>query len=144
MKRSKWLLGAIGVALALSMSGFADARGHGGGGHGGGGRGGGGHSGSGAHSGGHSGGSHHGGGHFRGGGHHFHGFRGGIAFGAPLFIVPGYTYATGYPYYYPPVVAMPPQYIEQADDYRYYCAELGAYFPDVQQCPGQWQVVVPQ
>ncbi|HSQ05489.1 MAG TPA: hypothetical protein VLN59_15725 [Burkholderiales bacterium] len=147
MKRRRLLLGAIGIALAVSVSGFADARGggHGGGGHGGGGHSGGGRSGGGHVSGGHSGGWHGGGGHFRGGsgGHRFSGshFRGGLAFGLPFIVVPGYTYASSYPYYYPPVVAMPPQYIEQADDYHYYCPQLGAYFPDVQQCPGPWQLV---
>lgn len=147
MRRAKWVLGAVAIALALSASGYADARGHGGGGHGGGG-----HAGSGHSGGGRSGGSHGGGHHFGGGARgsmfprHFGGshFRGGIAFGAPLFIVPGYTYAPDYPYYYPPVVAMPPHYIEQADDYRYYCPQLGAYFPDVQVCPGDWQPVAPQ
>ena len=143
MKRSRLLVGAIGIALAVAVSGVADARGHGGGGHGGGG-----HSGGGHVSGGHSGGGHRGGGHFRGGfsGHHFGGshFRSGIAIGVPFVVVPGYIYAPSYPYYYPPVVAMPPQYIEQADDYRYYCPQLGGYFPDVPQCPGEWQLVAPQ
>jgi hypothetical protein len=80
-------------------------------------------------------------------GRHFHGhpFSRGVVIAAPLIVLPSYAYtAPPYPYYYPPVAAMPPQYIEQADQYRYYCPQLGAYFPDVQTCPGEWQPVPAQ
>jgi hypothetical protein len=63
------------------------------------------------------------------------------------------------PYYYPPAVltvpASPPTYVEQAPvaapaapapqpGYWYYCAESRAYYPYVNQCPGEWQRVSPQ
>ncbi len=135
MKGAKAILGALAITLAVSASGYADARGHGGGGHGGG------------RSGGHSSSGHSGGGHHFGGArgfthHHFGGshFRGGLALGAPFFIwPPGYAYAPEYYDY-----GWIPHYIEQADDYRFYCPQVGAYFPDVQDCPGEWQAVKPQ
>ena len=60
---------------------------------------------------------------------------------APLLVsVPAYSYA-------PPVVTDPaPQaYVQrpQAPAYWYYCAEAGAYYPYVQQCPSGWLTVVP-
>jgi len=45
-------------------------------------------------------------------------------------------------YYYAP----PPRYVAPlpAPAYWYYCPQLQAYYPYVQECPGQWQPVVPQ
>lgn len=58
------------------------------------------------------------------------------------------------PYYYAPrVVVTPaaPVYIERdpaqtepVQGYWYYCAEAGAYYPYVKNCPGAWQRVAPQ
>lgn len=53
------------------------------------------------------------------------------------------------PLYYPgPLVASPPQYIEQtppaqSSSYWYYCRESQAYYPYVQSCPSPWQPVAP-
>lgn len=60
--------------------------------------------------------------------------------------------------YYPPVVAEPiyqqrpvivrpsvapaPVYAQQ-QDYWYYCADVGSYYPYVQSCPAGWMKVVP-
>ncbi len=61
----------------------------------------------------------------------------GVFLGAPLFA----------PLFYPPPViyAPPPTYIEQAPSqgFWYFCPELNAYYPYVQQCPSGWQQVVP-
>jgi hypothetical protein len=66
----------------------------------------------------------------------------GVVAGAPLF------------WYYPPsdfapavaIPSLPTVYIEQADQqaYWYYCPETLTYYPYVEQCPGGWQLVVPQ
>jgi hypothetical protein len=93
------------------------------------------------------------GGHFRGGGHggghgHWHGNIG-FFVGAPLF-----WYPSPY-YYYPPAVvtvpAAPTVYIEQAppsappaQQYWYYCGNPQGYYPNVKECPGGWQKVLPQ
>lgn len=57
---------------------------------------------------------------------------------------------------YPPVVlspSAPPVYIERASEtpaaelapgYWYYCAQAGAYYPEVRECTGAWQPVAPQ
>jgi len=96
---------------------------------------------------------------------HGHGRIGiGIHFGVPLFgypyYYPPYQYA---PYYYPSYYPAPlvirqqaPVYVEQDPEsappaqpsspagYWYYCADAGAYYPYVKQCPGGWQRVAPQ
>ena len=117
---------------------------------------------------GHSGGYGHGGGYVRGGGVRF-----GISLGVPIFApsyypapyysYPAYAYAP-YPYpapvyAYPPAVtgysSSPPVYAErgaaqaapapsQAQGDWYYCAESGAYYPDVSECPAGWQRVPAQ
>ena len=76
-------------------------------------------------------------------GHHRH-FHGGAAvfIGAPLFIPRYYA-----PYYYPAPVysAPPPVYVEQPQQgYWHYCPQSNAYYPQVQTCPGGWQLVPPQ
>lgn len=43
-----------------------------------------------------------------------------------------------YDYSPPAYVAPPPAYVERDDGYWYYCAPLGAYYPDVSECPEQW------
>jgi hypothetical protein len=66
----------------------------------------------------------------------------GVFVGAPLY-APLFYPAPGYYYNdYPP----PSTYIEQAPspDYWYFCPELNAYYPYVQECPGGWQPVLPQ
>jgi hypothetical protein len=96
---------------------------------------------------------------------HGHGRIGiGIHFGVPLmgfpYYYPPYRYA---PYYYPSYYPAPviirqqaPVYVEQDPEpapqaqpsspagYWYYCADAGAYYPYVKQCPGGWQRVAPQ
>jgi hypothetical protein len=75
----------------------------------------------------------------------------GIYMGGPWVFPPYYPY----PVYAPPIVvapaAPPPVYIEQQQaapamepGYWYYCQEVQAYYPYVQQCPGPWQQVAPQ
>ena len=59
----------------------------------------------------------------------------GAAVAAPLFIsAPRYNYSP------------PPRYIAPvaSPDYWYYCPQLNAYYPYVQECPGPWQPVIPQ
>jgi len=101
--------------------------------------------------------------------HHRSGIALGIMIGAPLL---AYSYAHPRPYYrpyyygyqqpyyspyygYPPVVvapAAPPVYIERqpapqvqapASGYWHYCPDSNAYYPYVQQCASQWQLVSP-
>jgi hypothetical protein len=110
-----------------------------------------------------------GGGH-HGGKHHHGGVRWsvGVNFGYPGWGWgwPYYGYsAWGYPYYpypyypayYPaPVVVQqqPTTYIEQPapqaqqqespTGYWYYCADPGAYYPYIKECPAGWQRVAPQ
>jgi len=99
--------------------------------------------------------------------HHRSGIALGIMIGAPLL---AYSYAHSRPYYrpyygyqqpyygpygYPPVVvapAAPPVYIERqpapqvqapTSGYWHYCADSNAYYPYVQQCASQWQLVSP-
>ena len=45
-------------------------------------------------------------------------------------------------YYYLPT----PRYVAPAPSpaYWYYCSQLNAYYPYVQECPGPWQPVMPQ
>lgn len=63
------------------------------------------------------------------------GFFVGAAVAAPLIVAAPR-------YYYTP----PPRYVAPLPNpaYWYYCPDLGAYYPYVQQCPGPWQAVVPQ
>ena len=80
-------------------------------------------------------------------GHHYHGGGGRVfLYAAPAFYYPRYYYpAYPTPYYYPPVAPAPTQYIEQPQaGYWHYCPQLNAYYPQVQNCPGGWQVVPPQ
>ena len=67
------------------------------------------------------------------------GARIGVFIGAPLYAPLFYPAPS---YYYPP----PPVYIEQSPtpDYWYFCPELNAYYPYVEECPGSWQPVLPQ
>ncbi len=65
--------------------------------------------------------------------------RVGVFVGVPLFsplfyLAPGNYYST------------PPTYIEDAPspEYWYFCPQLNAYYPYVQECPGGWQPVLPQ
>jgi len=120
-----------------------------------------------------AGGSHGGGGYHGGGGHHgghnhgghwsvgvsiggpgyWGGYWGGWPWYGPAYYPYGY-----YPAYYPaPVVVQqqPTTYIEQpapqpaqqqqsAVGYWYYCANPGAYYPYIKECPAGWQRVAPQ
>jgi hypothetical protein len=60
----------------------------------------------------------------------------------------GYAYPYEYPYpiYSPPVVAesSPPEYVEPAPQYWYYCWSPQGYYPYVTECPGGWLPVAPQ
>lgn len=93
---------------------------------------------------------------------HRHGgnIRFGISLGVPIFApryYPAPYYYTHPAYPYPPVVVVepssPPVYVErgtaapapsQAQGDWYYCAESGAYYPYVAQCPAGWQRVPAQ
>jgi len=108
-----------------------------------------------------------------GGGKHHHGgtrWAVGVNFGYPGFGYFGYYpwYGAGYypyypyypypyyPAYYPAPVAVPQQpttYVEQPapqaqpqapTGYWYYCADPGAYYPYIKECPAGWQRVAPQ
>jgi hypothetical protein len=110
-----------------------------------------------------------GGGHYHGGGGHYNGNRWvvGVNFGFPGYPYFGYYpgfYGGYYPYYpynpypayYPAPVAVQQQpmvYTEQPAPqaqqqgpvgYWYYCANPGAYYPYVRECPAGWQRVAPQ
>lgn len=63
----------------------------------------------------------------------------GVFIAAPLYAPLFYTAPS---FYYSP----PPAYIEPAPtpDYWYFCPELNAYYPYVEECPGGWQPVLPQ
>jgi len=134
MQHSKAAL-AVAAVLMAAMSVSVFARGHGGGG------------GWGGHA--FSGGANRGGHAFTGArapagrvapGRHFAGgARVGVFIGVPLYAPLFYPAPS---YYYSP----PPVYIEQAPTpaYWYFCPELNAYYPYVQECPGGWQPVLPQ
>ena len=87
----------------------------------------------------------------RGGhGHGGHGHRGPRVFISPRVVVPFGVYGRPYwePYPYPPVVMAPPPqvYVEPTPlppQYWYYCDAAQAYYPYVQQCPGEWRPVLP-
>ncbi len=64
--------------------------------------------------------------------------------------------AVGYPYYYYPPAYVPPayvppayveappvSYIEQSEQWIYYCPDSRAYYPNVTTCPSPWLKVVP-
>jgi hypothetical protein len=69
---------------------------------------------------------------------------------------PYYPYYPYYPAYYPaPVVVQqqPTTYVEQPapqaqqqapTGFWYYCADQGAYYPYIRECPAGWQRVAPQ
>jgi hypothetical protein len=123
-RRQTWIgvLAMIAVLLLLStVPGHADRGGHGYKGHG------------------------HG-----GYGHKGHGHRGPRVFISPRIVVPFGAYWRPYwePYPYPPVVIAPPPrvYVEPSPpppQYWYYCDAAQAYYPYVQQCPGEWRPVLP-
>jgi hypothetical protein len=88
------------------------------------------------------------GGHGHFGGHHGGHFRGGVLV-APVFLGPLWW---DYPYYNTaaPVVVeqQPVEYISPESqpaeaNYRYYCKESEAYYPNVRECPDGWLRVVP-
>jgi hypothetical protein len=60
---------------------------------------------------------------------------------APVFLYPRpYGYYPAPVYYAPPP---PPVYIEQSQDYWFFCPAVRAYYPHVTECPGGWQRVIP-
>jgi hypothetical protein len=84
--------------------------------------------------------------------HHTHASVG-FVFGAPAY---GPYYGPApypyYPYYYPPVIAVPaspPVYIERgptdagSENFWYYCANPQGYYPYVRECRTNWQRVTP-
>jgi len=148
------------LALAISLPALAAPPGGGRGGagyRGGGGGGGASYRGGGGR---HYGGKHH---HGHGGSKWVVGVNVGYGWGWPYFgfspwaypYYPYYPYAY-YPAYYPAPVAVqqqPTTYIEQpepqaqqqaATGYWYYCADPGAYYPYIKECPAGWQRVAPQ
>jgi hypothetical protein len=83
-------------------------------------------------------------------GHKGHGHRGPRVFISPRLVVPFGAYWRPYwaPYPSPPVVIAPPPrvYVEPSPpppQYWYYCDAAQAYYPYVQQCPGEWRPVLP-
>jgi hypothetical protein len=93
---------------------------------------------------------------YKGHGHKGHGHGGSRVFISPRIVVPFGAYWRPYwePYPYPLVVIAPPPrvYIQPAPPiaaapppplYWYYCDEVQAYYPYVQQCPGGWRPVTP-
>jgi len=86
----------------------------------------------------------------------FPGYWGGYWGGWPWYGPGYYPYYPYYPAYYPAPVAVPQQpttYVEQPapqaqqqapTGYWYYCADPGAYYPYIKECPAGWQRVAPQ
>jgi hypothetical protein len=85
-------------------------------------------------------------------GHRHHRHRGPRVFISPRLLVPFGPYWE--PYGYPPVVIAPSPgvYVEPLPPvaaqpppptYWYYCDDLQAYYPYVEQCPGGWSPVTP-
>ncbi len=154
MKQIIWAIVAAGLLVAGSILPAEAAGGRGGGFHGGGSR---------WHAGAPQGGARFHGGSARWAGGGFHGgsgwhggsrvFIGGSVgwWGWPGWWGPGW-WGAPYPYYgAPPVVVQPgpTEYIQTApappaQSYWYYCANAGAYYPYVKDCPGGWMQVVPQ
>jgi hypothetical protein len=127
-RRQTWIgvLVLIAVLLVISTApGYADRDGHGSKGHG-------------YRSHGHSRHWH------RGHGHRRHGHSGVRVVISPGLVVPfGSSWG---PYPEPPVVVAPPPrvYVESSPPtYWYYCDTAQAYYPYVQQCPGEWRQVLP-
>jgi len=98
----------------------------------------------------------------RGHGHHDHGYRSSfnVVLGAPLYW-PSYYRPYYRPYYGPyGAYSQPPVIVQQApvtyvqreappapvatQEYWYYCADTGSYYPYTQTCPSDWLQVVPQ
>ena len=74
------------------------------------------------------------------GAHRHNHFRGGAFYssawvGVPLYYGP-YGYYVPYPYYYAPTPAL-------AGPPAYYCPATRAYYPQVADCPGGWEPVIP-
>lgn len=58
----------------------------------------------------------------------------------PAYALPAGAYVS--PNYAGPTYAAPPQAVESAPDgVAYYCPSHGQYHPQVQSCPGGWQLV---
>ena len=128
-RRQMWIGVLVMIAVLLVIStvpGHADRGGHGYKGHG------------------------HGGHGHRGHGHKGHGHQGPRVFISPRVVVPFGAYGRPYwePYPYPTVVMAPPPqvYVEPTPlppQYWYYCDAAQAYYPYVQECPGEWRPVWP-
>jgi hypothetical protein len=128
-RRQTWIGVLVMIAVLLVIStvpGYADRGGHGYKGHG------------------------HGGHGYKGYGHKGHGHRGPRVFISPRVVVPFGAYWSPYwePYPSPPVVIAPPPqvYVEPSPPqptYWYYCDAAQAYYPYVQECPGEWRLVLP-
>jgi hypothetical protein len=88
---------------------------------------------------------------YRSHGHRGHWHKGHGHSGVRVFISPGLVVPFGSywePYSPPPVVVAPSPrvYVEPAPPpptYWYYCDAAQAYYPYVQQCPGEWRPVLP-
>jgi hypothetical protein len=87
---------------------------------------------------------------YKGYGYKGYGHRGARVFISPHIVVPFEAYGRPYwkPYPYPPVVIAPPPEIyvlssPPTPQYWYYCDAAQAYYPYVQQCPGEWRPVLP-
>jgi hypothetical protein len=87
---------------------------------------------------------------YKGHKHGGHGHRGPRVFINPRLVVPFGAYWRPYwgPYPYPPVVVAPAPrvYVKPSPPpptYWYYCDAVQAYYPYVQQCPGEWRPVWP-
>ncbi len=88
----------------------------------------------------------------RGGGYSHNAFGWGLGILAGTAVI---LAATSQPrVYYPPVVAEPvyfPQAViappapvyAQRQDYWYYCAQAGGYYPSVPSCPAGWMKIIP-
>src|ERR1700694_2357236 len=77
-------------------------------------------------------------------------FRAGIYIGGPVwgpgsydpsYYPPGPVYVNPAPVYVNP--APDPTYVEQSNDYWYYCAQSATYYPYVKSCAQGWMKVVP-
>ena len=68
----------------------------------------------------------------RGDGDRDHRHHPAVIVGVPIFVGPGYG-----SYYLPP----PMDAYRTLDGFYYYCAELGGYYPALQDCPSGWTLV---